>query len=86
MSPLFWRGGVCGGRGSGWRRPPSGGGGIGGYCNCHRNADRFSFANLPDGAWYVVTIAKPAAGAQGESMALMRRVVTRGGKAVAAEL
>jgi hypothetical protein len=34
----------------------------------------------------VVTIAKPAAGAQGESMALMRRVVTRGGKAVAAEL
>ena len=50
------------------------------------SADRFSFANLPDGAWYVVTIAKPAAGAQGESMALMRRVVTRGGKAVAAEL
>lgn len=49
-------------------------------------ADHFSFANLPDGAWYVVTLAKPVAGAQGESMALMRRVVTKGGKAVVAEL
>ena len=49
-------------------------------------ADHFSFANLPDGAWYVVTLAKPAAGAAGESMALMRRVVTKGGKAVVAEL
>jgi hypothetical protein len=50
------------------------------------SADRFSFAGLPDGAWYVITIAKPAGGAAGDSMALMRRVVTRGGKASQAEL
>jgi hypothetical protein len=43
--------------------------------------DRFSFAHLPAGAWYVITIAKPARGAGGESLALMKRVVTRGGKA-----
>ena len=26
-------------------------------------ADRFSFAGLPDGAWYAITIAKPVGGA-----------------------
>jgi hypothetical protein len=46
---------------------------------CDAN-DRFSFAHLPSGAWYVITIAKPIRG-QGASMALMKRVVTRGGKA-----
>ena len=49
-------------------------------------ADRFSFAGLPDGGWYVVTIAKPVPGATGASMALMRRVTTRGGRAVNFEL
>lgn len=49
-------------------------------------ADRFSFSGLPDGAWYVVTLAKPAAGQSGPSLAMMRRVVTRGGKATAFEL
>ncbi|RAK51692.1 hypothetical protein [Phenylobacterium soli] len=41
--------------------------------------ERFSFTHLPAGAWYVITIAKPVKG--GESLALMRRVVTKGGKA-----
>jgi hypothetical protein len=40
---------------------------------------RFSFAHLPAGSWYVITIAKPPGG--GDSLAIMRRVVTRGGKA-----
>jgi len=42
--------------------------------------DHFAFAHLPSGAWYVITIAKPAHGGPGGSMALMKRVVTKGGK------
>jgi hypothetical protein len=49
-------------------------------------ADRFTFANLPDGAWYVVTIAKPVGGAGGPSLAVMRRVTTHGGRITAFEL
>lgn len=49
-------------------------------------ADHFSFTGLPDGAWYVVTIAKPAAGGSGGSMAFMRRVTTRGGRVSAFDL
>jgi hypothetical protein len=49
-------------------------------------ADHFNFVGLPDGAWYVVTIAKPAAGAGGPTLAIMRRVTTRGGKITAFEL
>ena len=48
-------------------------------------ADRFTFTNLPDGAWYVVTIAKPVGGG-GPSLAVMRRVATRGGRVTAFEL
>ena len=48
-------------------------------------ASHFSFAGLPDGAWYVVVPAKPIDG-KGQTLALMRRVVTRGGRAVAFEL
>jgi len=48
-------------------------------------ADRFSFSGLPDGAWYVITTAKPATGA-GPTVALMRRVVVRGGRAPNVEL
>jgi hypothetical protein len=48
-------------------------------------ADRFTFSNLPDGAWYVVTIAKPV-GVAGPSLAVMRRVTTRGGRVTAFEL
>ena len=43
-------------------------------------ADHFSFTGLPDGAWYVVVLAKPVAPATGPNLALMRRVVTKGGK------
>ena len=42
-------------------------------------ASRFSFSRLPDGAWFIITVARPVAPAQGEEMAIMRRVVTRGG-------
>ena len=43
-------------------------------------AGEFSFQGLADGAWYVITLARPANGAAGVEMALMRRVVVRGGK------
>jgi hypothetical protein len=49
-------------------------------------ADHFSFTGLPDGAWYVVTLAKPIPGQTGPSLAMMRRVVTRGGKVTSFEL
>lgn len=48
------------------------------------DADQFAFAGLPDGVWYAITIARPAADPNGASMALMRRVVTRGGRTVSA--
>lgn len=48
-------------------------------------ADHFSFTGLADGAWYVITIAKPAGGS-GASVALMRRVVTKGPRVVNADL
>jgi hypothetical protein len=43
-------------------------------------AGEFTFADLPDGAWYVITIARPANGGAGQEMALMHRVVIRDGK------
>jgi hypothetical protein len=49
-------------------------------------ADHFVFAGLPDGAWYLVTLAKPAAGQTGPNLAMMRRVVTKGGKVTPFEL
>jgi hypothetical protein len=42
-------------------------------CNA---TNHFSFAGLPNGAWYIVTLAKPTAG--GAPMAVMRRVATYG--------
>ncbi|WP_297696983.1 hypothetical protein [Phenylobacterium sp.] len=45
------------------------------------STDRFSFTRLPDGAWYAITIGRPVKGT-GPSLALMRRVVTRGGRTV----
>ncbi len=41
--------------------------------------DHFSFTGLPDGAWFVVTLAKPVGGG-GPNLALMQRVITRGGR------
>lgn len=43
-------------------------------------AEQFAFAGLPDGAWYAITIARPVGGARGGAMALMRRVLVRGGR------
>lgn len=45
---------------------------------------RVSFSGLPDGAWYAVTLAKPVGG-PGPGLAMMRRVVTRGGRATTFE-
>ena len=39
-------------------------------------SNKFSFTGLPDGAWYVITVATPPAG--GERIAVMRRVETHG--------
>jgi hypothetical protein len=47
--------------------------------------NRFSFMGLPDGAWYVIAAARPAAG-KGPTMAIMRRVTTRGGRVIPLEL
>jgi len=49
-------------------------------------ADHFSFTNLPDGAWYVVTLAKPLSAPNAVQIAIMRRVVTRGGRVITFEL
>ncbi|WP_125255937.1 hypothetical protein [Brevundimonas fluminis] len=38
--------------------------------------NRFDFAGLPDGSWFLIV---PVSGADGGRMVLMRRVVTRGG-------
>ncbi len=43
------------------------------------DADQFAFGGLPDGAWYAITVARPAAGG-GQTVALMKRVVVRGGR------
>ncbi len=44
------------------------------------DADQFAFGGLPDGAWYAITIVRPVGGSA--TMALMRRVVVRGGRTV----
>jgi hypothetical protein len=41
------------------------------------SGNRFHFTGLPDGGWFVITVATPAAG--GGRMAVMRHVQTRGG-------
>ncbi|MDB5453055.1 MAG: putative lipoprotein [Caulobacteraceae bacterium] len=46
---------------------------------------RFSFSGLPDGSWFVLTAARPVSGA-GPQMAVMKRVVTRGGRPVTVDL
>lgn len=51
---------------------------------CDRSS-RFSFTGLPDGAWFAITRATPASGS-GPAIAVMRRVVTRGGRATALDL
>lgn len=45
-------------------------------------ADQFAFGSLPDGAWYAITIARPVGSPNGVTVALMKRVVVRGGRTV----
>jgi hypothetical protein len=52
--------------------------------NCDTQ-NRFSFSALPDGAWFVITAARPANGS-GPQFALMRRVITRAGRPVSVDL
>ncbi|MFI4973546.1 MAG: hypothetical protein ACHP84_03290 [Caulobacterales bacterium] len=40
--------------------------------------NHFAFAGLADGAWFVITVAKPVGG-QGQPVVVMRRVEMRGG-------
>lgn len=49
------------------------------------STDHVNFSGLPDGAWYAVTLARPVPGATGGSMAVMRRVVTRGNRTITFE-
>ena len=45
-------------------------------------SDHFAFHDLPDGAWFIITIVKPVDGG-GEAMAVTRRVQTHGGSSTA---
>lgn len=45
------------------------------------DADQFAFGSLADGAWYAITIARPVTGSGG-TVALMKRIVVRGGQTV----
>ena len=59
------------------RTPPEHGSDYASYAR-HATCDptgRFSFAGLPNGGWYVITVATPASGTR---MAVMRRVETHG--------
>lgn len=46
------------------------------------DADQFAFGGLPDGTWYAITIARPVGSPDTTTVALMRRVVVRGGRTV----
>jgi hypothetical protein len=46
---------------------------------------RFSFAGLPVGSWFVITVVQPQNGA-GDPVALMRRVLTAGGRSTVVDL
>jgi hypothetical protein len=46
--------------------------------NCDAQS-RFTFQGLPNGAWYIITVAHSVATPKGEDMAIMRRVETYDG-------
>lgn len=49
--------------------------------------NHFAFSGLPDGAWFVITVAKPVApGATGRDVAIMRRVTLRNGQVAKVKL
>lgn len=43
-------------------------------------AGQFAFGGLADGAWYAITIVRPARDPKGATIALMKRVAVRGGR------
>jgi hypothetical protein len=45
------------------------------------DADQFAFGGLPDGAWYAITVVRAVGAARSDNVALMRRIVVRGGRA-----
>lgn len=47
--------------------------------------ERFTFSNLPDGAWFVILVARPVSG-KGQEMAIMKRVEVRRGRTVNVDL
>jgi hypothetical protein len=52
---------------------------------CDANSG-YSFFGLPDGAWYVIALARPVGQPRAEGLAVMRRVVTKGGRITSADL
>ena len=44
-------------------------------------SNKFTFQGLPDGAWFVITVAKPVAPGSALDMAIMRRVTIKNGSA-----
>lgn len=53
--------------------------------NCD-DADQFAFGGLPDGAWYAITVARPLGAPNAPTVALMKRIVVRGGRTVSLTL
>ena len=46
------------------------------------DADQFAFGGLPDGAWYAITVVRAVGDPKAPNVALMKRVVVRGGKMI----
>ena len=46
------------------------------------DADQFAFGGLPDGAWYAITVVRAVGDPRAPNIALMKRVVVRGGRMV----
>ena len=49
-------------------------------------ANHFIFTDLPDGPWFVITIAHPAVPGAARDMAIMRRVVVKNGQSLKVRL
>lgn len=45
-------------------------------------ADQFAFGGLADGVWFAITVVRPVGNPSAPSVALMKRVVVRGGRTV----
>lgn len=47
---------------------------------------RFSFTGLPDGSWFLIAPLQPTGANAGPQMAMLRRLITRGGRATQIDL